>query len=193
MDKEAKAKGAIMSRKFTALYLVLWLASAIFAAAHGTGTPEATLKKVFPDATGFTPRKKTLSAAQIKHVEELSGGKLHANDNPFTFYIATGKSADGSGVLGMVVLVDAKGPKGLIDMAIGFKRDGSITKIIIVDNKDDAALSSKPFLDQLAGKNNKSSLVVGKDVKFTGDGKAAESFLQAVRRGILLLEAASSG
>ena len=93
----------------------------------------------------------------------------------------------------MVVLVDAKGPKGLIDMAIGFKRDGSITKIVLVDNKDDAALGSKAFLDQLAGKNSKSSLVVGKDVKFTGDGKAAESFLQAVRRGMLLLEAASSG
>ena len=181
-----------MSRKFYAIYLVLWLAFAVIASAHGTGTPEATLKKVFPDSTGFTPRKKTFSAAQVKRIEELSGGKLHANDNPFSFYIATGKSADGSGVLGIVVLVDAKGPKGLIDMAIGFKRDGSITKIVVVDNKDDAALSSNPFLDQLAGKNSISPLTVGKDIKFTGDSKAAESFLQAVRRGILLFGAASS-
>jgi hypothetical protein len=160
--------------------------------AHEEGFPEKTLKSVFPQATGFTPRKKTFTAAQVKQIEEASGSKLQRNDNPLNFYVALGKSPDGSGVLGTVILVDAQGPKGGIDLAIGVKRDGTIEKVVVTENTDDAALSTAVFLDQLKGKNAVSPLALGKDIRFAGSPKAAEVFLNTVRRGLQMLVAAGS-
>src|SRR3972149_3403520 len=114
-----------MSFQVIVLLAVCALSLAAPLRAHEEGFPEKTLKAVFPAATGFTPRQKTLTAAQVKQVELASGSKLARNDNPLTFYIALGKPPDGSGVLGIVVFVDTSGPKGAIDLAIGVKRDGS--------------------------------------------------------------------
>lgn len=159
--------------------------------AHESGFPEKTLKSVFPDATGFTARKKSLTAAQVKNIEQASGSKLHANDNPVNFYVAVGKSADGSGVLGMVLLVDTKGPKGAVDLAIGVKRDMSIARVVVVENKDEATLAGSAFLDQFKGKGAAAPLAVGKDLKYTGAAASGEALASAVRRGIHLLTEAS--
>ena len=93
--------------------------------AHEEGFPEKTLKSVFPDATGFTAREKTFTAGQVTQIEKASASKLARNDNPLNFYVALGKPQDGSGVLGIVVLVDTRGPKGAIDLALGVKRDSA--------------------------------------------------------------------
>jgi hypothetical protein len=170
-------------------FLALHLGADCFA--HEAGFPEKTLKSVFPDATGFTPRKKSLTPAQVKRVEQLSGSKLHANDNPVNFYVALGKSADNSGVLGMVVLIDTKGPKGAIDLAIGLKRDLSIYRVVVVENKDEPGLSALAFLDQFKGKGAKDPLSVGKDLRYTGSAVAGEALASGVRRGIQLLAEAS--
>ena len=160
--------------------------------AHETGFPEKTLKKGFPEATGFTARKKTITPEQVKRVEQLSGSKVQRNDNPLTFYAALGKAADGSGVLGTVVMIDTQGPKGAIDLAIGIKRDGSLARVVVAENADDPALSSDGFLDQLKGKTLASPLTVGQDIRYSGNGKAAQALLSAVRRGLHLLAAAGS-
>ncbi|MBI4464501.1 MAG: hypothetical protein HY647_07330 [Acidobacteria bacterium] len=160
--------------------------------AHETGFPEESLKKVFPQATGFTARKKTLTAEQLKRVEQLSGSKVQANDNPLNFYVALGKTANGSGVLGSVVMVDAQGPKGAIDLAIGINRDGSLFRVVVVENSDDPALATDGFLNQLKGKTLKATFTVGQDVQYTGDSKAAQALLGAVRRALYLLDAAAS-
>ena len=160
--------------------------------AHETGFPEKTLKKVFPEATGFTLRKKTLTPEQLQRAEQLSGSKVQRNDNPFSYYVALGKSVDGSGALGSVLLIDVRGPKGAIDLAIGINRDGAVHRVVVVENGDDPGLSSDKFLDQIKGKNVKSALAVGQDVQYSGDSKAAQALLGAVRRGLRLLEAAGS-
>ncbi|MBI3896401.1 MAG: hypothetical protein HY313_10780 [Acidobacteria bacterium] len=181
-----------MSRRgITGYCLLLGLASTVLIQAHETGFPEQTLKKVFPEATGFTARKKTLTPEQIQRIEQLSGSKLQRNDNPFSYYVALGKSADGSGVLGTVVLIDARGPKGAVDLAIGFKKDGSVSRVVVVENGDDPKLSAKEFLDQFQGKNSKSPLALGQDIRYAGDANAGQSLLKAVRRGMYLLQAAS--
>ena len=158
--------------------------------AHETGFPEETLKKVFPDATGFTTRKKTLTTEQLQRVEQLSGNKVAKNDNPLTFYVALGKTG-ASGVLGMVVMVDTAGPKGAIDLAIGVNRDGSLHRVVVVENGGDPALAADGFLNQLKGKTLKASLNVGQDISYTGDSKAAQALLGAVRRALYLLDAAA--
>ena len=160
--------------------------------AHETGFPEKTLKKVFPEATGFTLRKKTLTAEQLKRIEQLSRSKVQRNDNPFSYYVALGKSADGSGALGSVVMIDTRGPKGAIDLAIGIRRDGAVSRVVVVENADDPGLAADKFLDQIKGKTMQAPLAIGKDIQYIGDAKGATALLNAVRRGLHLLDAAGS-
>src|SRR3990172_5039719 len=175
--------------------VLLLLVSTLFLAsplpAHEEGFPEKTLKSVFPDATGFTAREKKFTAEQVKQIEQASASKLARNDNPLNFYVALGKSPDGSGVLGIVVLVDTRGPKGAVDMAIGVKRDGTVARVVVTENADDKGLSAAAFLDQFKGKNAKSPLVLGKDIQYAGDAKAAAAVLSAVRRGLQMLAVAA--
>ena len=155
--------------------------------AHETGFPEQTLKKVFPEASGFTGRKKTLTPDQLKQAEQQSGSKVERNDNPLSYYVALDKS---SVALGTVLMLDARGPKGGLDLAVGISRDGTVHRVVVVENKDDPNLSSAAFLDQIQGKSIKSPLKVGQDIHYSGDSKSAQAFLNAVRRGLSLLAAA---
>jgi Na+-translocating ferredoxin:NAD+ oxidoreductase RnfG subunit len=160
--------------------------------AHETGFPEHTLKNVFPKATGFTLRKKTLSPDQIAKIEQASGSKVQHNDNPLSYYVALGKSSDGSGVLGTVVMVDARGPKGGIDLAVGIRRDGTVARVVVVENHDEPGLSSEPFLAQIEGKTAQSAMTVGKDLQYSGDAQSAQAMVNAVRRALHLLAAATA-
>jgi len=160
--------------------------------AHETGFPEKTLKSVFPEATGFTLRKKTLSAEQVQKIEQASQSKVQRNDNPLSYYVALGKSTDGSGVLGTVVVIDTHGPKGLLDLAIGIRRDGTVARVVVVENKDDPGLRGARFLDQINGKSIQSPMAVGRDIQYAGDAKGAQALLNAVRRGLHLLAAATA-
>ncbi len=173
-----------------ALCLLLCLLPGSSLLAHETGFPEETLKKVFPEATGFTLRKKTLTPGRLRQAEQLSGSKVQRNDNPLSLYVALGKSGDGSGVLGTVLMLDTRGPMGGIDLAVGFKRDGSVNRVVVVENADDPGLGSAGFLDQIQGKGLEADLSVGQDIQFSGDAKSAQALLNAVRRGLYFLEAA---
>jgi hypothetical protein len=171
------------------------LALTVSLPAHEAGFPEQTLKRVFPDATGFTLRKKTLTADQIAKIEADSESKVQHNDNPLSYYVALGKSADGSGVLGTVVMVDTRGPKGALDLAVGIRRDGSVARVVLVVNKDESGLSTDAFLNQIQGKSAKSpqaAVTVGKGLQYSGDAKAAQALVNAVRRALHLIAAATA-
>ncbi len=187
-----ESKESLMIRRICFSLTAAALLVALSAQAHESGFPEKTLKQVFPDATGFTLRKKTLTPKQVKRVEQLSGSKLERNDNPFSFYVALGKATDGSGILGSVVLIDTRGPKGLLDLAIGIQRDGSLHGVVVVENGDDPGLGAEKFLNQMQGKSIQSRLAVGQDIQYSGDAKAAQALLNAVHRGLYLLEAATA-
>jgi hypothetical protein len=159
--------------------------------AHEEGFPEATLRSIFPSATGFTPRQRAFTATQVKQIEQAAASKFQSNDNPLRFYVALGKSADGSGVLGTVVIVDASGPKGTIDMALGVKRDGTIERVIITENPDEKNLGEAAFLDQFKGKSAQSQLMLGKDITYSGTALSAEALLSAVRRSLHMLAVAA--
>jgi len=161
--------------------------------AHEEGFPGETLKKVFPEATGFTLRKKALTPVQLKQAEQQSGSKVESNDNPLEFYVALGKSADGSGVLGTVLMLDASGPKGDMDLAVGVRHDGTVSRVLVTENKDDPGLGAAAFLDQIRGKLAQSPMKVGQDIQFSGNPKSAQALLNAVRRGLFLLIAAQGG
>jgi hypothetical protein len=63
---------------------------------------------------------------------------------------------------------------------------------VLVENKDDPGLGVPAFLDQVKGKSTQSPLAVGKDIQYAGDAKAAQALLNAVRRGLHLLAAATA-
>jgi hypothetical protein len=168
-----------------------WVLSATMMPAHDEGFPEATLKAIFPSATGFTPRQRAFTTSQVKQIEQAAASKLARNDNPLRFYVALGKAAVGSGVLGTVVMVDASGPKGMIDIALGVKRDGTIERVVITENTDEKELSDPAFLDQLKGKNAQSPLMLGKDVRHTGSAESAQAVLSAIRRALQMLSVAT--
>ena len=156
--------------------------------AHESGFPSETLKKVFPEASGFTARKKTLTPEQLKKAEQDSGSKVQRNDNPLTYYVAV----KGQDALGTVLMLDTRGIKGGINLAVGIRRDGSVSRVVVVENKDDAKLSAAAFLDQIQGKTLQSPLKVGQDIKYSGDAQSAQAVLSAVKRGLSLLAAAQS-
>jgi Na+-translocating ferredoxin:NAD+ oxidoreductase RnfG subunit len=179
-----------MKAQLAVLLLILALPLAAPLGAHEEGFPEKTLKAVFPDASGFTAREKTFTADQVKEIEKAAASRLAGNDNPLHFYVALGKPSDGSGVLGIVVMADADGPKGDIDLALGVKRDGTIARVVISANADEKGLSAAAFLDQFKGKTAQSPLALGKDITYAGNAKSAEAVLSAVRRGLQMLAVA---
>jgi Na+-translocating ferredoxin:NAD+ oxidoreductase RnfG subunit len=180
----------IMRRLCISAFIALLLPVSV--PAHETGFPQQTLKRVFPEATGFTMRKKTLTADQIAKIEQASQSKVQRNDNPLSYYVALGKSADGSGILGTVVMVDTRGPKGLLDLAVGIRRDGTVANVVVVENKDDPGLSAEAFLNQLKGKNAKAPMAAGKDIQYSGNPEGAQVLVNAVRRALHLLAAATA-
>jgi Na+-translocating ferredoxin:NAD+ oxidoreductase RnfG subunit len=157
--------------------------------AHETGFPEHTLRNVFPRAAGFTLRKKFLSPDQLARVEQASESQVQQNDNPLFYYVALGKSSDGSGVLGAVVMVDTHGSHGALDLAVGIRRDGTVERIVVVANQDEPGLSADAFLQQIEGKNAQSLRTVGKDLQYSGDSRSAQAFVNAVRRAVHLIAA----
>ncbi len=166
-------------------------ALALSGVAHDTGFPEQTLKSIYPDATGFTSRKKSFTKQQVQAIERAAGTQLHKNDNPLTFYVALGKSSDGTGVLGLIVVVDAAGPKGPIDLAIGVARDGTIHRVVVSENSDDLGLGEDSFLAQFKGFTAKSPMAIPVDIEFKGSVESAQALADAVRRGLHLLATAS--
>jgi len=100
------------------------------------------------------------------------------------------KSTDNAGVMGTVLMVDTKGPKGLIDLALGIRRDGTVHRVVVVHNVDEAGLGAPEFLNQIQGKSAASPLRVGQDIRYSGNALAAQALLDAVRRGLHLYAAA---
>ena len=80
----------------------------------------------------------------------------------------------------------------MLDLAIGIRRDGTVARVVVVENKDDPRLGGALFLDQIKGKSIQSPLAVGRDIQYAGDAKAAQALLNAVRRGLHLLAAATA-
>ena len=146
------------------------------------------MKKFFPEAENFVSRQKSLTSQQLLQVEKASGDEVQAVDRDLTVYVAmardpkTGKMQS----IGGVVVVDAIGAKGFLDLAVGFNLDGSVRKVLIMENKDDKALESEAFLGQLEGKSPSDSWDLDKEFRLVGNPASAQAVIRAVRRGMYL-------
>ncbi|MBI2821966.1 MAG: hypothetical protein HYX74_07055 [Acidobacteria bacterium] len=155
--------------------------------AHGGLTPDA-LKKLFPEAENFVSRQKVLSAQAITKVEQSSGSKIHDVDKNLTVYVALGKDPQTKKTrsIGAVLMVDAKGARGMIDLAVAYGLDGTVKRVLVMKNADDKTLESETFLKQFEGKKPSDRWDLQKDFNLAGNPASAREVIQAVRRGMYL-------
>jgi hypothetical protein len=166
------------------------LGGATVARGHEKGFPTRTLKAAFPKAESFVEKSKTLSPDEVSIVERASGDRVAAADRNLKYYIAVVAQEGRRRSLGTVVLVDTRGPKGAIDLAVAVGLDGTLHRVLVTDNADDPAVGAEPFLRQFAGRPATSGLRVGEDIKAAGNPQAAEAVARAVRRGRALVQTA---
>ena len=158
--------------------------------AHDASVTQETLKKFFPEAENFVTRQKTLSPEAIQKLEQVLGARVQDVDKRLTVYVAIAKDAQSGKTrsIGGVVMVDAKGAQGSIDLAIGYFVDGKVKKVIITQNKDDKGLESAAFLKQFEGKGPSDNWDQ-KSFSLAENPASGREVIQAVRRGMLLFRA----
>ena len=173
-------------KKLYVLSLMLFMM--VPALSHEGGLTRETLEKFFPEAENFVTRKKFLTPQQVLQVEKAAEDKVQAVDKDLLIYVAIAKDPQTNKMksIGAVLMVDAKGAKGVVDMAVGFNLDGSIRKVLIMENKDDKELESETFLGQLEGKSPSDSWDVGNEFRLVGNPASAQAVIRAVRRGMHL-------
>ena len=173
-------------RKLFLLAMTLFMT--VPALGHGDALARETLKKFFPEAENFVSRKKSLTPQQLLQVEKASGDEVQAADKDLTVFVAVAKDPQTGKMqsIGAVLMVDAKGAKGSVDLAVGYNLDGSIRKVLIMENEDDKELESETFLGQLEGKGPSDSWDVDKEFRLVGNPASAQAVIRAVRRGMYL-------
>jgi hypothetical protein len=176
-------------KKLYVLSLMLFMA--VPALAHEDALTKETLKKFFPEAENFVSRKKSLTSQQLLQVEKASGDEVQAVDRDLIVFVAVSRNPQTGKMrsIGAVLMVDAAGAKGAVDMAVGFNLDGSVRKVLVMENKDDKELESETFLGQLEGQGLSDSWDLDNGFRLVGDPASAQAVIRAVRRGMHLFQA----
>ncbi|MFZ5477620.1 MAG: hypothetical protein ACOZNI_12660 [Myxococcota bacterium] len=158
-----------------------WLADAL-----KVPVPTDQLKKLFPDAEGFTALEGTLSAAQVATVEQRTGAKLDDEDRLPTFYFAV----KGGKKVAVAQYVSARSPKGPISLAVAMDTGATVTGVRVLKNPGPKAIEAADFLAQFRGKRPGDGLVVGKDLQMAaGAEDASREVAVAVAKAIAIIQA----
>lgn len=172
----------------TLLLLSITLFMTVPTLGHGGALGRETLEKFFPEAENFVSRKKSLTPQELLQVAKDSGDEVQAVDKDLAVYVAIARDPQTNQMksIGAVLMVDAVGAKGAVDMAVGFNLDGSVRKVLIMENKDDKELESEAFLGQLEGKSPSDSWDAENEFRLVGNPASAQAVIRAVRRGMHL-------
>ena len=155
---------------------------------------EEILRKIFPQAEAFTARNKTLTSSEVGELERATGTHIGAHEREVVFYVAITKKEDGNyQSMGAVFVVHGTGPQGMIDVAVGYDLDSRVRGIVILENRNDPGIQKPQFLSQFTDKGLDDSLVLGKDIQFSGDSGAAEGLIGVVKKGMHLLRLVVKG
>jgi hypothetical protein len=159
------------------------------ASSHGSSSKDeipAEIKTAFPDAQTITMQHKDITAGQASAFQKDYGVKLKEGD--YHTYVAYGEGSGKRTQLGAATLVDVEGAGEPLQLVVTYNNDIVIKKVTPVKGSGD--LVSPAFLDQFSGKNHDQSFQVGKDIKYTGNNKAAaEAVAGTIKRDILSMQA----
>ena len=167
------------------LALVFFLVSTpLLSNAHETEWPGQKLAGIFPKAKKFVQRNAVLTAHKIASIEKELGTKLRAEDQKPVFYIPINDKKE---PIGLVLFVDAKGPHGTIEGAVGLNMKGKVVKVAVYEHKESDAIAGEAFLKQFIGKGIDDAFKVGEDVKAVEGHKDASNAVALIPKKTLVM------
>ena len=83
-------------------------------------------------------------------------------------------------------MIDAAVSAGTVDMVIAYNLDGSVKKVIVMDESTDQSLNSDGFLGQFEGKGLMDGWDPETDFSLTNNSVDSRSLIKAVYRGLHL-------
>ena len=151
---------------------VLIVVSCTAAWAEETALPREKLASIFPEAANFVERKANLTPEQAASIEAEIETKLRPEDLKPTFYIAFNENEK---PVGLALLVDVKGPNGLISGGVGLDMTGKVVKVGVHKHSEAAGIADDKFLKQFIGKGIEDKFKVAEDIEPPAGGVSSRS------------------
>ena len=168
---------------------VLWaliffmVSTPLLGIAHETEWPGQKLATIFPKAKKFVQRSAVLTSEKIATIEKELGTKLRAEDLKPIFYIPL----DDKKPMGLVLFSDIKGPRGVIEGAVGLDMKGKVVKVEIYEHKETDAIAGEKFLKQFIGMGIDDTFKVGEGVEAIDGHAAASSAVALIPKKTLVM------
>ena len=171
----------------TSTLLVLVFLGIAFSAsvqAHETEWPGQKLASIFPKAKKFVQRSAVLTPAKMAAIEKELGVKLRAEDQKPIFYIPINEKKK---PMGLVLFVDAQGPRGVIDGAVGLDMKGKVVKVAVYNHNESDAIAADKFLEQFIGMDIDNTFNIGEDVMAVKGHEAASEAIALLPKKTLAM------
>ena len=173
------------ARTSTLLVLVfLGIAFSASVQAHETEWPGQKLASIFPKAKKFVQRSAVLTPAKMAAIEKELGAKLRAEDQKPVFYIPINEKKK---PMGLVLFVDAQGPRGVIDGAVGLDMKGKVVKVAVYNHNESDAIAADKFLEQFIGMDIDNTFNIGEDVMAVKGHEAASEAIALLPKKTLAM------
>ena len=173
------------SRAGVLLALIFLMVSApLLGIAHETEWPGQKLAAIFPKAKKFVQRSAVLIPEKIAMIEKELGAKLRSEDLKPIFYIPLN---DKKKPMGLVLFSDIKGPRGVIEGAVGLDMKGKVVKVAIYEHKETDAIAGEKFLKQFIGMGIDDTFKVGEGVVAIDGHEAASSAIALIPKKTLVM------
>jgi len=162
----------------------LMLSVPIFSMADETEWPGQKLAAIFPKAKKFVQRNVVLTPDKVASIEKELGAKLRREDQKPIFYIPISHKKK---PMGLVLFADAKGPRGVIEGAVGLDMKGKVVKVEVYEHKESDAIAGEEFLRQFIGMGIDDAFKVGEGVEAIGGHEAASNAVALIPKKTLVM------
>ncbi len=163
---------AVASYRIVLLSILIAVLSTVAWAAETT-PPREKLASIFPNAANFVEKKANLTPEKVAAIEAEIDTKLRPEDLKPIFYIAVNQDKK---TIGLALLVEVKGPNGVINGGVGLDMTGKVVKVEVHQHSEAAGIANARFLKQFSGKGIEDKFEVGKDVaSVAGEQEASQA------------------
>ena len=175
-------RAACTSRLLVLVFLGIAFSASV--QAHETEWPGQKLASIFPKAKKFVQRSAVLTPAKMAAIEKELGAKLRAEDQKPIFYIPINEKKK---PMGLVLFVDAQGPRGVIDGAVGLDMKGKVVKVAVYNHNESDAIAADKFLEQFIGMDIDNTFNIGEDVMAVKGHEAASEAIALLPKKTLAM------
>ena len=162
----------------------LMLSIPLLSNAHETEFPGQKLAAIFPKAQKFVQRSVVLSSEKVTAIEKELGTKLRAEDMKPIFYIPISEQKK---PMGLVLFSDVKGPRGVMEGAVGLDMKGKVVRVEVYEHKESDAIAGEAFLKQFVGMGIDNAFKVGEDIDAIEGYEAASNAVALIPKKALVM------